>query len=63
MSNNEPQKDILQERKELVQDVIDRLLSNPEYKAALIKLNQDYPNLTDYNRRLVNQNKYEETKN
>jgi len=30
--------DPLQERRELVQDVIDRLLSNPNYKQELIKL-------------------------
>lgn len=59
MKNNQEKKvDILQERQELIQDVIDRLLSNPEYKAALNKLNEDYPVLKDYNRRLVNQNKF-----
>lgn len=59
MSNNDNNKepaedpvDLLQERQELVQDVIDRLLSNPNYKAALIQLNSEYPALKDYNRRL-----------
>lgn len=45
--------DVLQERKEIVQDVVDRLLSNPEYKAALMNLNAKYPSLKDYNRRLA----------
>ncbi len=42
----------LQERRELVQDVIDRLLSNPAYKAALVRLNARYLPNKDYNRRL-----------
>lgn len=49
----EKEPDILQERKELVQDVIDRLLSNPDYKAKLIELNNNYPALKDYNRNLT----------
>jgi len=44
--------DPLQERRELVQDVIDRLLSNPNYKQELIKLNAKCPALKDYNRNL-----------
>lgn len=40
------------ERKELIQDVIDRLLSNPEYKQQLLDLNKKYPSLKDYNRNL-----------
>lgn len=48
-----------QERKELVQDVIDRLLSNPEYKENLLKLNEKYPSLKDYNRNLSKSNNYE----
>lgn len=38
------------ERRELIQDVIDRLLSNPDYKEKLIELNKQYPALKDYNR-------------
>lgn len=41
-----------EERTELVQDVIDRLLSVPGYKEKLMKLNNDNPPLVDYNRRL-----------
>ncbi|MES2287623.1 MAG: hypothetical protein V4547_18150 [Bacteroidota bacterium] len=41
----------LEERQEIIQDVVDRLLSNPEYKAALLALNQQYPS-KNYNRRL-----------
>lgn len=55
MSNNkntEDPVDLLQERQELIQDVIDRLLSNPAYKAKLIELNEENPPLKDYNRRL-----------
>ena len=44
--------DLFQERQELIQDVIDRLLSNPAYKAKLMELNTEYPPLKDYNRRL-----------
>ncbi len=44
--------DPLEERQELIQDVIDRLLSNPEYKTKLRELNAEYPPLKDYNRRL-----------
>ena len=44
--------DILQARAELIQDVIDRLLSNPDYKEKLIALNNEYPPLKNYNRRL-----------
>lgn len=54
MSNNEGEIDILQERQELIQDVIDRLLSNPDYKAKLVELNTLFPPLKDYNRRLEN---------
>lgn len=35
--------DILSERKEIIQDVIDRLLSNPEYKDELVKFNNNHP--------------------
>lgn len=55
MSNNENTEDpidLLQERQELIQDVIDRLLSNPAYKLKLIELNVANPPLKDYNRRL-----------
>lgn len=51
-SDGEDTLNVLQERKELMQDVIDRLLSNPEYKAALVELNNKFPALKDYNRRL-----------
>ncbi len=44
--------DVLLARQELIQDVIDRLLSNPEYKTKLLALNKEYPPLKDYNRRL-----------
>lgn len=54
--------DNLQERKELIQDVIDRLLSNPDYKAALIKLNGEFPPLVDYNRRLTTYTEQEPSK-
>ena len=48
-----------QARKELVQDVVDRLLSNPDYKDELMSLNNKYPALKDYNRNLSNSKKYE----
>ena len=35
--------DKLEERKELIQDVIDRVLYNPEYKEKLIELNNRFP--------------------
>jgi len=35
--------DILSERKEIVQDVIDRLLNNPEYKDELVRFNNNHP--------------------
>lgn len=44
--------DVFLERQELIQDVVDRLLSNPEYKAKLKQLNAENPPLKDYNRRL-----------
>ena len=34
--------DVFEERKEIVQDVIDRLLLNPKYKQELLKLNTRY---------------------
>ena len=34
--------DIFEERKEIVQDVIDRLLLNPKYKQELLELNTRY---------------------
>ena len=34
--------DVLVERKEIIQEVIDRLLSNPNYKEELIKFNSKY---------------------
>lgn len=51
--------DDFQERKEIVQDVVDRLLSNPEYKENLLQLNEKYPSLKDYNRNLCKSNNYE----
>jgi len=33
----------LEDRKELIQEVIDRLLYNPTYINELIKLNEKYP--------------------
>jgi len=33
----------LYERKEIIQDVIDRLLNNPEYKNELIEFNSKHP--------------------
>lgn len=33
----------LYERKEIIQDVIDRLLNNPEYKNKLIEFNSKHP--------------------
>jgi hypothetical protein len=41
-----------EERQELVQDVVDRLMSNPEYKEKLRELNKKFPPLKDFNRRL-----------
>jgi hypothetical protein len=35
--------DILSERKEIIQDVIDRLLNNPDYKNELIMFNINHP--------------------
>lgn len=40
------------ERKEVMQDVIDRWLSNEEFRPALRKLISEYPSLIDYNRNL-----------
>lgn len=40
------------ERKEVMQDVIDRWLSNPEYRPALKALNEQFKPLVDYNRNL-----------
>ena len=34
--------DVFEERKEIVQDVIDRLLLNPKYKQELLELNTRY---------------------
>jgi phage pi2 protein 07 len=34
--------DVFEERKEIVQDVIDRLLVDPNYKKALLSLNKKY---------------------
>ena len=42
----------LPERKELIQDVVDRLLSNPDYKEQLKKLNEANPPKKNYNRYL-----------
>lgn len=50
-NKNNPLNDYL-ERRELIQDVIDRILSNPEYKEKLKELNEKYPALKDYNRNL-----------
>ena len=33
----------LYERKEIIQDVIDRLLNNPEYKDELVRFNNNHP--------------------
>lgn len=54
MSNDSEENilDPLEERQELIQDVIDRLLSNPGYKDKLIAFNKENPPLKDYNRRL-----------
>jgi|TARA_R110000822_G_scaffold254886_1_gene381059 hypothetical protein len=35
--------DVLSERKEIIQDVIDRLLNNPEYKDELVRFNSNHP--------------------
>lgn len=42
----------LEERKEIIQDVVDRLLSNPDYKAELLKLNNKMQPQRNYNRYL-----------
>lgn len=42
-----------QERKEIVQDVLDRLLYTPGYKEALLEFNTRWP-APDLNRRLKN---------
>jgi hypothetical protein len=35
--------EVLYERKEIVQEVIDRLLTNPKYKKELLKFNKKHP--------------------
>lgn len=42
--------EVLYERKEIVQEVIDRLLTNPKYKKELLKFNKKYPLNTQTNK-------------
>jgi hypothetical protein len=50
--------DVFEERKEIIQDVIDRLLIDPNYKQALIKFNENFKGSSGKNGtyRIINNN-------